>query len=189
MASEHTKQRLAEGLKELTESRPFYRIRVSELCQRCGVDRRTFYYHFRDVYDLAAWIFNRCLEDNLIVRKQGFTAESVAALLRELQADQTFYRRALSEDSQNALGRHIAEHMFVYFAQMLKEFRGTETLSEEEKFVIAYHAVGGLIMIRQWLFADCSPSPEQLAQWLTALTPPLLRAAIGMEEKGGSTDA
>ena len=54
-ASDRTKQLLAEGIKEMSAEMPFRKIRVGALCQRSGIDRRTFYYHFRDIYDLVEW--------------------------------------------------------------------------------------------------------------------------------------
>ncbi len=33
------------------------KITVKEIVNRCGVNRQTFYYHFRDIYDLLDWMF------------------------------------------------------------------------------------------------------------------------------------
>ena len=32
-------------------------ITVKRLSDMCGIKRQTFYYHFRDIYDLLTWIF------------------------------------------------------------------------------------------------------------------------------------
>ena len=61
--SHRTKLLLAAGIKEMTAGTSFSRIRVGALCAHCGIDRRTFYYHFRDIYDLAAWMFNQIVDD------------------------------------------------------------------------------------------------------------------------------
>ena len=53
-----TKQALAAALKELIAERPFEKISVSDICDRCRMNRKSFYYHFRDKYDLANWIFD-----------------------------------------------------------------------------------------------------------------------------------
>ena len=37
---------------QLLEEKPFGKITVKELVERCGVNRNTFYYHFRDIPDL-----------------------------------------------------------------------------------------------------------------------------------------
>lgn len=33
------------------------KIRVTEICKAVDIERPTFYYHFKDKYDLMAWMF------------------------------------------------------------------------------------------------------------------------------------
>lgn len=53
--SQITKRALAESLKKLLLEKPLDRITVSDITEDCGVSRMTFYYHFKDVYDLIEW--------------------------------------------------------------------------------------------------------------------------------------
>lgn len=50
-----TKTALSHALKELLEHKPFSKITVSELIKQCNVNRKTFYYHFEDIYGLLKW--------------------------------------------------------------------------------------------------------------------------------------
>ena len=36
----------------------FGQIKVSDLCERAGTSKQVLYCHFRDKYDLAAWLLN-----------------------------------------------------------------------------------------------------------------------------------
>ena len=54
-----TKQQLANALKEAMKKKPFSKITVSELVGACGMNRKTFYYHFQDIYDLLVWMFEQ----------------------------------------------------------------------------------------------------------------------------------
>lgn len=56
-ASLKTKRALAESLKKLMRTKPFSKITVTEIVNDCGVNRKTFYYHFEDIYALLRWIF------------------------------------------------------------------------------------------------------------------------------------
>ena len=56
-ASLKTKRTLAESLKKLMRTKPFSKITVTEIVNDCGVNRKTFYYHFEDIYALLRWIF------------------------------------------------------------------------------------------------------------------------------------
>lgn len=54
----NTKKLLADALKKAMKSKPFSKITVSELIRECGVNRKTFYYHFQDIYDLLKWMLD-----------------------------------------------------------------------------------------------------------------------------------
>lgn len=50
-----TKQMLSDALKEATAKKPFSKVTVSELISACNINRKTFYYHFTDIYALMKW--------------------------------------------------------------------------------------------------------------------------------------
>lgn len=53
----NTKKSLAESLKKAMRTKAFSKITVSEIINDCGVNRKTFYYHFEDIYALLKWMF------------------------------------------------------------------------------------------------------------------------------------
>ena len=52
--AERTKIWIADKMKELMKTKPFDKIRVTEICRSAEIERPTFYYHFKDKYDLLA---------------------------------------------------------------------------------------------------------------------------------------
>ena len=52
-----TKMALAAALKKLLEKKPLSKITVTDITRECEINRHTFYYHFRDIYDLIEWIY------------------------------------------------------------------------------------------------------------------------------------
>nr|WP_318682878.1 TetR family transcriptional regulator [uncultured Acetatifactor sp.] len=52
-----TKRALSSAFKELLESRPFSKISIGDICEKCEMNRKSFYYHFKDKYDLVNWIY------------------------------------------------------------------------------------------------------------------------------------
>ncbi len=54
--AERTKLWIADKMKELMKKKPLDKIRITEICQAAEIERSTFYYHFRDKYELVAWI-------------------------------------------------------------------------------------------------------------------------------------
>lgn len=53
--SRRTKQAMAASLKRHMETKPLSKITISAICNDCGINRKTFYYHFKDIYDLLKW--------------------------------------------------------------------------------------------------------------------------------------
>ena len=51
-----TKAEIMDVFDQLLEEKPLSRITVKELTDRCGINRNTFYYHFRDIPDLLEYI-------------------------------------------------------------------------------------------------------------------------------------
>ena len=58
--SQVTKRALESSLKKLLLEKPLHKITVSDITDDCGINRMTFYYHFKDIYDLVEWC---CQED------------------------------------------------------------------------------------------------------------------------------
>ena len=56
-----TKQALADSLKQLLVKKSFSKITVTEIVENCGFNRKTFYYHFEDIYSLLRWMLEQDL--------------------------------------------------------------------------------------------------------------------------------
>ena len=53
--SDLTKRALEQSLKNLLLQKPLHKITISDIADDCGINRMTFYYHFKDIYDLVEW--------------------------------------------------------------------------------------------------------------------------------------
>lgn len=52
----NTKKTLATSLKKFMGIKPLSKITITEIISDCGLNRKTFYYHFEDIYALLKWI-------------------------------------------------------------------------------------------------------------------------------------
>lgn len=53
-----TKRALGAAVKELMSAKPFTEVTVGNICELCGLNRKSLYYHFADKYDLVNWVFH-----------------------------------------------------------------------------------------------------------------------------------
>lgn len=67
-----TKATLAAALRTCMQDTPIDRISIKTITDMCGLNRQTFYYHFKDIYDLVKWMYvhdiNMALDESF---KQG----------------------------------------------------------------------------------------------------------------------
>ena len=109
-----TKRILAASLKHLLNDRSFQKINIHDICEKCGMNRKSFYYHFRDKYDLVNWIF-----DNEFVLPYGALMhkdeqESISALCTYFYENRAFYRQAFKIEGQNSFSEHFCAFIYPY---------------------------------------------------------------------------
>ena len=79
--SELTKKALAVSLKKLLSKKELSKITISNITDECGVNRQTFYYHFKDIYDLLEWIYKNEVIDEIDNKDELITKGAVEEIL------------------------------------------------------------------------------------------------------------
>lgn len=160
-----TKRALAAAMKELMEQMPFSKISVSDIAEQCGMNRKSFYYHFKDKYDLVNWIFD--MEYLRLTSEQDYTGiwEFLTVLCGFFYENCAFYRRALRIEGQNSFLEHfkeVLEPTIKYFlASSLEE-------ATYQQFCIDFYADAFIAAFVRWLSEkDCVP-PQEFVRMLKA---------------------
>lgn len=97
-----TKKAIAQSLKKIMKDKPFEKISVAEICEDCGLTRKSFYYHFKDKYDLVSWIFDYDFlnkKDRIIGYDMVWFFDD---LFKYLHENRSFYRKLFQTDGQNS---------------------------------------------------------------------------------------
>ena len=63
-----TKKKLSAALKHQMEKNPLRKITVNDIVADCGLNRKTFYYHFVDINALLKW----SMEQDFVVALRQF---------------------------------------------------------------------------------------------------------------------
>ena len=80
-----TRMALVRAFFSLLAEKPIDKVTVTDITLRCGVNRNTFYYHYRDVYDLYEGIvglFARQLES--VFSSERFDAKDAIGSIAKL---------------------------------------------------------------------------------------------------------
>lgn len=179
-----TKELFARELEAMTAEMPFTKIRVGDLCARCGTGRQTFYYHFRDKYDVVAWIFERDFHLAEAAVGESGPVAVVAESLTRMWNRRSFYRAAFTDRSQNSISEYIQEFDVRMMGEVLARYRGVDPdgLSEWDRFTITHHSYGSIGCTLEWLRGDIDITPAQLAAWEFDRMPAFMRKAYGLDE-------
>ena len=156
--SSFTRKAIIEAFVKLLNERPLNKITIKDIVEECGINRNTFYYHFRDKYDLLNWIF-----DMDFFRIAGSVETSqpwtvMTTLCNYFYDNRDFYRRALRVTGQNSFLEHYREMLAPILRGVLENVLDD---SEYMEFHIAFYQDALTGALERWLSApDCVSSEE-----------------------------
>ena len=153
-----------------------------ETSEDCGMNRKSFYYHFRDKYDLVNWIFYVDFIERMDWDSCRSPWDMLLALCRHFDAERQFYRNALQVEGQNSFRE--------YFCGMVKPvlvFISQNMVDEGEKkdFYIGLFSEGLLEELMYWLREGSGIGPEEFAQDLHKISLGLARKVLAEQETVG----
>lgn len=188
IASLNTKHALSAALKELMNVKPLSKITVSELIRICEVNRKTFYYHFRDIYDLLNWTLQQ--EAVNVVKQFDLLVNFEDAIIFVL--DYVEKNKHILACAYDSMGR---EQLKSFLANDFNKIVGSYIDNVEKKnglhvnkdfkeqltFISTGSLAGMLLeLITKNVKMDRNKSIQYISLIATAALPPLLKAA---EEK------
>ncbi len=178
---DNTKVLFADTLKDMLKRMPLDKVRVDALCRECGADRRSFYYHFKDKYDLVAWIYLQDYEASLRETAGKYCLDHVVGMLQRIQNNEVFYRRAFSDKSQNTITQYIND-MFVQLGKdVVSKHLDSKELSREDLYAIKSYTFACVGHTKEWLEGKSAYTPLEFANLQYRFMPEILRQAYGIE--------
>ena len=95
--SQNTKQMLCDALIQLSAKKPFSKITVSEIVTLCDVNRKTFYYHFADVYDLLEWHLNNEIQHAISLFDSNYDLDATINFAVEYMNQHTYLQKFIQD--------------------------------------------------------------------------------------------
>lgn len=173
---ELTKHLMADTLKKLTKSIPLDKITVRDIVDVCGLNRKTFYYHFQDKQALINWIFDTefasltsLKSDNAIINE----------LLEHLYENKEFYMAAITSDVQNSLREHLFKIGYNVIKQKIINSPGSEKISKDKVDLVANYFTHAIIgTVTQWAKEGMRTTPAQYADIFYSMTEECLKFIV-----------
>lgn len=169
--SQMTKKAFAVSLKKMLNEKTLDKIKISDITQDCEVNRQTFYYHFKDIYDLLEWIYTNEATKALDGKKtydtwqQGFTQ-----ILNYIQENKTFVLNTFNSVSREYLERYLYNETYILLMGVIEEKSKYIMVREKDKMFIAdfyKYAFTGLIL--NWVKRGMKENPTDIIKSLNTL--------------------
>ncbi|GFI61733.1 HTH-type dhaKLM operon transcriptional activator DhaS [Clostridiales bacterium] len=174
-----TKRALASALKELMQTKPFPKISIVDICKKCDINRKSFYYHFKDKYDLINWIYNTEFESGLKDKDYNSELELVEEVCTYFYNNRDFYKRALMIEGQNS----FLDYFRGVFKSLLTKFiNNSLPCCKDTKFYVEFYTDAFVISIVSWVKDKEEMPPEEYVTLLKACLLDLSKVIVSQFE-------
>ena len=184
--SNATKNALAASMKKLMRQRPFEKISVSDICADCGINRKSFYYHFRDKYDLVNWIFYVGFLDGIDVGSYASGWDCLSDVLHYFYSERVFYRAALKIEGQNSFKDYLVETITPIMRFFLRDILPH---TKDDSFYLAFLSDALLSSLVRWLSGgyeiemDADEFVQKMRDVITSLSASISRTQKPAEQE------
>ena len=178
--SQTTKRALEASLKKLLLQKPLNKITINDITEDCGVNRMTFYYHFKDIYDLVDWIMVEDATKVLESRKSFDTwTEAFLDILQQIQDN-----KVLVLNVYRSVGREqVEQYLYKMLDPMLKGFADREcrdiTVQDADKqFVVDFYKYALVGVMLEWVRRDMKTDPAVIVERMGRMLQGDMRRAL-----------
>ena len=143
---------LAAALKARLRIEPLDRVTVTELVRDCGLTRQAFYYHFPDVRQLAVWVF----ETEVAQQVRSFAAEvgwadGLVRLMHYLRENRESTLGVLSGVGQPGLERFLFWQMRPITEAVVDRDGGGPAHPRDRTLLIDFYTSAVLAVVLRWV--------------------------------------
>lgn len=169
--SQVTKRALEQSLKNLLLKKPLTKITISDIAEDCGINRMTFYYHFKDIYDLVEWACiedaRKALEDNRThdTWQQGFL-QIFEAVRENRPFIMNVYRCVHKEQVEKYLNP-LVDNLIMGVVE--EECAGMTVRDEDKGFIARVFAYIFIGVMMDWIKDDMREDPQAIVDRLSRL--------------------
>lgn len=177
-----TKKALATALMDELSKKPLDKISVQELTDKCGLTRNTFYYHFRDIYDLLSHIFLDEMEYLRVQYAEKLDWEDGLEYGLNYLYEHKSAIKNINESSSNELISKYINHVANEHSKSVIELEYNNPAHQLDpstlNIVAKFYKAALLGALLDWIATDMKESPTELAKYYNAMFRGTFEAAV-----------
>ena len=156
--SQMTKRALVASLKDLLAEKPLDKITVTDLTEHCGVNRMTFYYHFKDIYDLVEWACIESATRALAGQKTYDTwQQGFLQILQAVQKDKVFVTKVYHSISREHIENYLYRLTYDLMIGVVEVLKVAQQIIEANRTASPNAAFGIYLTVFILYFLACWP--------------------------------
>lgn len=146
-----TKLVYAESLKRLMKRKAFSKISVGDITGDCGLTRQSFYYHFKDKYDLMNWIYYTETA-RFMTTYDTFEhwTDGLKDLCDYMCQNKVFYQNALKTTGQNSFPEYLNSYIRNLSIAAIESLLNTGYDHEKWDLLVSFFATAFVAFIVRW---------------------------------------
>ena len=178
--SQITKRALSASLKHLLLQKPLSKITVTDITEDCGISRMTFYYHFKDIYDLVEWT---CVEDakRALEGKKTYDTwqQGFLQIFEAVQENKPFIRNVYHSVSREQVELYLHKLTYDLLIGVVEEqARGMQVRDEDKAFIANFYKYAFVGLMLDWVKNDMKEDPKRIIDRLSLLLSGDVTAAL-----------
>ena len=169
--SQMTKRALEASIKELLRHKPLDKITVTDLTEHCGVNRMTFYYHFKDIYDLVEWACIESATRALAGQKTYDTwQQGFLQILQAVQKDKVFVTKVYHSISREHIENYLYRLTYdLMFGVVEEKAAGMTVRPEDKEFIANFYKYAFVGLTLEWVRTGMKDDPAALVERVSVL--------------------
>lgn len=169
--SQMTKRALEASLKKLLLQKPLTKITISDITEDCGISRMTFYYHFKDIYDLVEWV---CVEDaaQALEGKKTYDTwqEGFLNIFYAVRENKPFIINVYRCVSRERIEQYLNPLIRSLILGVVEEKSAGLTVSEEDKrFIAGFYQYAFVGIMLEWIDGNMKEDPAVIVERVSRL--------------------
>lgn len=166
--SQITKRALERSLKNLLQQKPLSKITISDITEDCGISRMTFYYHFKDIYDLVEWA---CAEDaaRALQNKKTYDTwqQGFVQIFHAVRENKVFVMNVYRCVNREQVEKYLVPLTDQLIMGVITERAAGMTVREaDQQFIAQVYSYAFVGIMLDWIRDDMRADPEELVSRL-----------------------
>ena len=178
--SQVTKRALEASLKKLLLEKPLHKITVSDITDDCGINRMTFYYHFKDIYDLVEW---SCEEDarKALEGKKTYDTwqQGLLQIFEAVLENKPFIMNVYHSVSREQVESYLYRLTYDLLEGVVEEqAAGMSVRAEDKAFIADVYKYAFVGLMLDWIKSDMKEDPQKIVARLALVVRGSVAAAL-----------